>query len=86
MREAKSNCDLKTKVDFSYPYILTLVQGKPPKDPRRRPMDLVHRAKIFAPFNALEGYSDLIKEVDRSFDEPERENWEPNICQFWDDP
>ena len=36
--------------------------------------------KIFAPFDALAGYSKKIEETDHSFDEPERDSPEPNIC------
>ena len=84
MREAKSNCDLRW-IDSSFPYWQTLTEGRPVDRTHRR-MDLVHRAKIFAPFNALEGYAELIREVNRSFDEPEPEKTEPNVCQFWEDP
>ena len=83
MLEAKSNCDLNTRIDSSFPYYLTLIQGKPPRDPKRRPMDLVHRAKIFAP---LEGYSDYIAKINERFNDPEPDKTEPNICQFWEDP
>ena len=85
MKEAKSNCNLERRVYPSFPYIETLIQGKP-EIKGHPPMDLVHRAKIFAPFDALSGYSELIRDVNRRHEEPPREKTEPNICAFWDDP
>ena len=88
MREPESNWNLK-KIDFSFPYVRVLVRGRPEHKeeyPKHPPMDLVHRAKIFAPFDALDGYSAMIKEKDKSFIEPEPEKAESNICAFWEDP
>ena len=88
MRQAESNCSLK-KVDLSFPYLQVLMQGKPVHGEdclKHPPMDRVHRAKIFAPFDALDGYSAKIRETDRSFHEPAPEKTEENICEFWDNP
>ena len=88
MQQAESNCSL-IKVSLSFPYLQVLMQGMP-RHPetnlKHPPMNLVHRAKIFAPFDALEGYSEKIHEKDRGVHEslPERE--EENICEFWDNP
>ncbi len=84
MRQAESNCSLR-KVDLSFPYLQVLMQGKPQHGEdylKHPPMDLIHRAKIFAPFDALQGYSEKIRKADRSFDEPVRERMESNICTF----
>ena len=88
MKQAVSNCSL-IKVDLSFPYLQVLMQGKPrhgEDDPKHPPMNLIHRAKIFAPFDALQGYSEKIRKVDRCFDEPVRERMESNICAFLPDP
>ena len=88
MRQAESNWDL-TKVDLSFPYIRVLVQGRPihkEEYPKHPPMDRVHRAKIFAPFDALDGYSEKIRKTDRSFLEPDPVKTEENLCEFWDEP
>ena len=84
MQKAESNCNLH-RIDASFPYLQTFMRGKP-ENPERRKMDLVHRAKIFSSFDALEGYSALIKETNRNFHEKPPEKTEPNICVFWDDP
>ena len=88
MQQAESNCSL-IKVDLSFAYLQVLMQGMPrhpENNLKHPPMDLIHRAKIFAPFDALEGYSEKIHEKDCGFHEsfPERE--EENICEFWDNP
>jgi hypothetical protein len=49
-------------------------------------MDRVHRAKIFAPFDALDGYSELIDKKSRTYDEEPPVKTEENICMYWDDP
>ncbi len=70
MKQAESNCSLR-KVDLSFPYLQVLMQGKPQHgeyDLKHPPMNLVHRAKIFAPFDALQGYSERIRKADRSVD------------------
>ena len=88
MREPESNWNLR-RVNLSFPYVRVLVRGRPEHKeeyPKHQPMDLVHRAKIFAPFDALDGYSAKIKEKDKSFIEPEPEKAESNICTFWEDP
>ena len=70
MRKAGSNCDLR-KVFPSFPYLRVLLQGRPShgEDPKHPPMDRGHRAKIFAPFDALDGFSSEIREKDRLCDE-----------------
>ncbi len=84
MRQAKSNCTL-LKVSPSFPYIRTLMAGR--RVNQKHPqMDRVHRAKIFAPFDALDGYSDLINTKSRSYDEELPVKTEENICMVWDDP
>ena len=88
MRQAVSNCSL-IKVDLSFPYLQVLMQGKPRHsefDLKHPHMDRVHRAKIFAPFAALNGYSEKIEEKDRSFYETPPESTEENICEFWTSP
>ncbi len=88
MQQAESNCNLM-KVDLSFPYLRVLLQGMPgySDNPLKYPpMDRVHRAKIFAPFAALEGYSEKIHEKDRSLQESPPERKEENICEFWDNP
>lgn len=88
MRQAVSNCSL-IKVDLSFPYLQVLMQGMPRHsefDLKHPPMDLIHRAKIFAPFDALQGYSEKIRKADRSFDEPVRDKPEPNICSCPENP
>lgn len=88
MRQPEPNWNMR-KIDLSFPYLQVLFQGKPEHKeeyPKHPPMDLVHRAKIFAPFDALDGYSAKIREKDRSFNEPDPEKTEENICEFWDNP
>ena len=87
MRKAKSNCTLQ-KVPLSFPYLRVLMQGRPEhrEDPKHPPMDRGHRAKIFAPFDALDGFSAEIKKKDRLFEEAAPEKTEENICIPWDNP
>ena len=88
MRRPESNWNLR-KVNLSFPYIRVLVRGRPEhreEYPQHPPMDLVHRAKIFAPFDALDGFSALIRKADRSFLEPDPVKTEENICEFWEEP
>ena len=88
MRQAESNCSLK-KVDLSFPYLQVLMQGKPVHGEdclKHPPMDRVHRAKIFAPFDALDGFSALIRQQDCLREEPAQEKTEENICEFWEEP
>ena len=84
MKQAESNCSL-IKVDLTFPYLRVLMQGRPQHGEdylKHPPMNLIHRAKIFSPFDALQGYSEKIRKTDRSFDEPVRERMESNICSF----
>ena len=88
MRKAKSNCTLQ-KVPLSFPYLRVLMQGRPEhrEDPKHPPMDRGHRAKIFAPFDALDGFSAEIKKKDRLFEEAVPEKTEGgNIRGFREDP
>ena len=88
MREAGPNWDLR-RIDRSFPYLRVLMRGRPEQredDPKHPPMDRGHRAKIFAPFDALEGFSELVEQKDRLFEEAAPEKTEENICIPWDNP
>ena len=88
MRKAGSNCTLR-KVPVSFPYLRVLMQGRPEhgkEDPKHPPMERGHRAKIFAPFDALDGFSAEIKKKDRLFEEAAPEKTEGNICGFREEP
>ena len=62
MREAKPNWDL-LRIPVTFPYIRLLMQGVPPAGSSARPrMARERRAKLFAPFDALEGFSDSIRD------------------------
>ena len=87
MRKSESNCTLR-KVPLSFPYLRVLMQGRPEhreENPKHPPMDRGHRAKIFAPFDALDGFSAEIRKKDRLFEEAAPEKTEENICGFPDD-
>lgn len=61
MRIAEPNWDL-SRIPVSFPYVGLLVLGGPPDVPASRPrMAREHRAKIFAPFDALDGFSEKIR-------------------------
>ena len=62
MRYPKPNCSL-LRIPASFRYAGVLVQGapRPGETASRPPMDRGHRAKLFAPFDALDGYSDQIR-------------------------
>ena len=89
MRKAGPNCTLR-KVPVSFPYLRVLMQGRPEhreENPKHPPMDRGHRAKIFAPFDALDGFSAEIKKKDRLFEEAVPEKTEGgNIRGFREDP
>ena len=88
MREAESNWDQR-RIDASFPYIRILMQGRPDNGEtllKHPPMDLGHRAKIFAPFDALDGFSALIRQKDRLREEAAPEKTEENICVPWENP
>ena len=53
--------------DFRYREVF--LRGKPERPARHPAMDTGHRAKIFAPFDALDGFSAEIKKKDRLFEE-----------------
>lgn len=59
-----------------FPYREVLQKGKPRHDRldpfriRHPQMDPGRRAKIFAPFDALKGFSDVIRETRRKTDDP----------------
>ena len=83
-----SNCTLR-KVPLSFPYLRVLMQGKPEHregDPKHPPMERGHRAKIFAPFDALDGFSAEIKKKDRLFEEAAPEKTEGQHRGFREDP
>ena len=88
MRKVESNWDLR-RIDRSFPYLRVLMQGRPEHpedDPKHSPMDRGHRAKIFAPFDALEGFSEMVGQKDRLFEEAVPEKTEENICISWEVP
>ena len=87
-KKTDSNCSLQP-VFPSFPYLRVLLQGRPEhreECPKHPPMDRGHRAKIFAPFDALDGFSGEIEKKDRLFEEAVPEKTEGNICPFWEDP
>ena len=62
MRKAEPNWDL-LRVPANFPYLRLLFYGIPPAaSPARFPIPREHRAKLFAPFDALEGFSDSIRD------------------------
>ena len=88
MRKAESNWNQK-RVGLSFPYVRVLVRGRPEHReafPKHPPMDREHRAKIFAPFDALDGFSAMIRQKDRLCEEAVPEKTEGNICMSWEDP
>jgi len=61
MRKAEPNWNLR-RIPVSFPYIRLLVHGAPQPGSSARPrMPRERRAKIFAPFDALDGFSDSIR-------------------------
>ncbi len=89
-KTATANWDLR-RIELSFPYVWLLVQGRPERSrelfcEKHPPMDREHRAKIFAPFDALDGFSAQIRKKDRLFDEAAPEKQEGNICIPWEDP
>jgi hypothetical protein len=88
VRKATANWNLR-KVGFSFPYVRVLVRGRPEHReafPKHPPMDREHRAKIFAPFDALDGFSAMIRQKDRLCEEAVPEKTEGNICMPREDP
>ena len=68
MNAPASNCDLR-QIPASGPYIRVLLRGRPVHTDddfslRHPRMERSLRAKIFAPFDALEGFSDRIRTRD----------------------
>ncbi len=89
-KAAKPNWDQR-RVRPDFPYLRTLMRGCPARGtdpmPGKHPrMDIGHRAKIFAPFDALDGFSALIRQQDCLREEPAPEKTEENICEFWEEP
>ena len=89
--------DIETIIGYmpmptSFPYRSIFLKGRPHHEKyddfwrRHPPMDPVHRAKIFAPFDALAGFSDCIasKEVEysarRDLSEGEREELDRKLA------
>ena len=59
MRTPEPNWDLN-RIPVTFPYILLLFHGAPAfSRPRMAPE---RRAKLFAPFDALDGFSDTIRD------------------------
>ena len=90
MRKAEANWDLN-RVDVSFPYIRLLVSGRPERETERLlekhpPMDRGHRAKIFAPFDALDGFSAQIRQKNRLFEEAAPEKTMDEPCEFREEP
>ena len=70
MNAPAPNCDLR-QVHVSGPYMRVLLRGRPVHTDddfslRHPRMERSLRAKIFAPFDALEGFSDRIRTRDTS--------------------
>jgi hypothetical protein len=87
VRKATANWNLR-KVDLSFPYVRVLVRGRPEHReafPKHPPMDCGHRAKIFAPFDALDGFSAMIRQKDRLCEETVREKTDGDPCAFRED-
>ena len=90
MRKAGSNCDLR-KVKPDFPYLQVLLRGRPERGEglsgeKHPPMDRQHRAKIFAPFDALDGFSEQIRQKNRLCEEAAPEKPEESNCEFREDP
>ncbi len=83
MREPESNWDQR-RIDRSFPYLRLLIRGRPEhgEESAKPPMDRGHRAKILAPFDALEGFSALIRQKDRLPEETAPETAEESNCIF----
>ena len=64
MRKAEPNWNLE-RIPVSFPYIRLLFRGGPPAGTSRPRMAREHRAKLFAPFDALDGFSETIRTRDR---------------------
>ncbi len=87
MRKATANWNLR-KIDLSFPYVRVLVRGRPEHReafPKHPPMDCGHRAKIFAPFDALDGFSAMIRQKDRPCEEAVREETDGDAGAFRED-
>ena len=88
MRKAESNWNQK-RIGLSFPYVRVLVRGRPEHReafPKHPPMDREHRAKIFAPFDALDGFSAMIRQKDRLCEEAAPGETQGNACIFREDP
>ncbi len=87
VRKATANWNLR-KIDLSFPYVRVLVRGRPEHReafPKHPPMDCGHRAKIFAPFDALDGFSAMIRQKDRLCEEAVREETDGDAGAFRED-
>ena len=60
MHQAKPNWDLR-RIPADYPYVRLLFAGGPPSCSSRPRMAPERRAKLFAPFDALDGFSEKIR-------------------------
>ena len=75
----------------AFPYREVFLSGRPRHEHdefsrQHPPMERGKRAKLFAPFDALDGFSAQIRKKDRLFDEAAPEKQEGNICIPWEDP
>ena len=64
MRKAEPNWNLE-RIPVSFPYIRLLFAGGPPNGSSRPRMARERRAKLFAPFDALDGFSETISARNR---------------------
>ena len=85
MRKMEANWDLR-RISHAFPYLRLLMREWPEgreEDTNYPSMDRGHRAKVFAPFDALDGFSELIGQKDRLREETVPEKTEENICISW---
>ena len=88
MQKAESNWDQR-RIRLSVSYIRVLVQGRPEHReafPKYPPMDREHRAKLFAPFDALDGFSAMIRQKDRLCEEAVPEKADGNVRAVPEEP
>ena len=86
--------DIETMIGYmpmpaSFPYRSIFLKGRPHHEKyddfwrRHPPMDPVHRAKIFAPFDALAGFSDCIASKEIQYCNRRRKNRPQVTIQFF---
>ena len=84
MQEPAANWDLR-RIEFCFPYLRVLMHGRPESGeecPKRVPMSRGHRAKVFSPFDALDGFSAQIRQKDRLMEETVLKKTEEENCMF----